>query len=548
MADLRRVTMRTILIACVALLLITPAASSNDLDEIRASFEDPVGLVVPGVSATGQTGATAPVTFTKDIAPILQRSCQNCHQPNSVAPMSLVTYEEVRPWARAIKVRTSLGPVADVMPPWYIEKDVGVQHYLFDPSLSDEELDKITRWVDNGAPRGNPVDLPPSRPLGGSSLWAAGEPDLITVTEEFFVPGDAADWWGDIEMTPIGNTEDRYVASVEVHEVNDVLNADGNPADRATVGGRFVVHHMIWITQVLDDDGEIVDSTFWPVHEVGRNADTFDPEGARLLAANSRLVSDSLHLHSNGRDTKAHLEIGWRFHPKGYKPKYKRAQRNLGNAVDIDVKAMERDQELHAYYVLPEHTKITTFEPHLHAPGARMCLEAIWGINIQTLTCAGYDHNWVRGYEYAPGYEPLLPKGTILHITGYMDNTPRNENVTDPRNWQGSGNRSVTNMFIDLGHGVTMTDDQFQEAMDERREMLQLTKNDVVIGCPLCMVKPEQPTVERAQDLLTAAETAQEEVAARVEAAREALEAAEEALQTAKPDAKHLVTREPERR
>jgi hypothetical protein len=103
-------------------------------------------------------------------------------------------------------------------------------------------------------------------------------------------------------------------------------------------------------------------------------------------------------------------------------------------------------------------------------------------------------------------------------------------------------------MFIDLGHGVAMTDDQFQEAMDERVEMLKLTKNDVVIGCPLCMVKPEQPTVERAQDLLTAAETAQEEVVARVEAAREALEAAEEALQTAKPEAKHLVTREPERR
>ena len=225
--------MRTILIACVALLLITPAASSNDLDEIRASFKDPVGLVVPGVSATGQADATSPVTFTKDIAPILQRSCQNCHQPNSVAPMSLITYEEVRPWARAIKVRTSLGPVADVMPPWYIEKDVGVQHYLFDPSLSDEELDKITRWVDNGAPRGNPADLPPSRPLGGSSLWAAGEPDLITVTEEFFVPGDAADWWGDIEMTPIGNTEDRYVASVEVHEVNDTILATASNTVKA---------------------------------------------------------------------------------------------------------------------------------------------------------------------------------------------------------------------------------------------------------------------------------------------------------------------------
>ncbi|MCH2279226.1 MAG: hypothetical protein MK358_10190, partial [Vicinamibacterales bacterium] len=160
---------------------------------------------------------------------------------------------------------------------------------------------------------------------------------------------------------------------------------------------------------------------------------------------------------------------------------------------------------------------------------------------------AGYDHNWVRGYEYAPGYEPLLPKGTILHITGYMDNTPGNENVPDPRNWQGSGNRSVANMFIDLGHGVAMTDEQFQEAMDERREMFKLTKNDVVTGCPLCMVMPEQPTVERAQDRLTAAEKAQEEVGVRVEAAREALAAAE-ALQAPKPEAKHPGAREPERR
>ena len=83
----------------------------------------------------------------------------------------------------------------------------------------------------------------------------------------------------------------------------------------------------------------------------------------------------------------------------------------------------------------------------------------------RTLTCAGYDHNWVRGYQYAHGYEPLLPKGTILHIIGEMDNTIGNKNIPDPRNWQGSGNRSVANMFIDLGNGVSLTDEQFQAAM-----------------------------------------------------------------------------------
>jgi hypothetical protein len=197
-----------------------------------------------------------------------------------------------------------------------------------------------------------------------------------------------------------------------------------------------------------------------------------------------------VHLHSNGRDTKSHLEIGFKLMPKDYKPTYKRAVFGLGNGVDIDIRGMEANQQLHAYTVLQQNTKIISFEPHLHAPGARMCLEAIWGYNIQTLNCVGYDHNWVRGYDYTDDSSPLLPKGTILHIVGYMDNSPTNKNVPDPRNWQGSGNRSVANMFIDLGMRVALTDDQFQEEMAKRRDRLHLTKNDVVIGCPLCLVLP----------------------------------------------------------
>jgi hypothetical protein len=162
--------------------------------------------------------------------------------------------------------------------------------------------------------------------------------------------------------------------------------------------------------------------------------------------------------------------------------------------MDIDIAAMESGQELHAYEVLDQHTKIVTFEPHLHAPGERMCLEAIWGYNVETLSCVGYDHNWVRAYAYEEGYEPILPKGTVLHIIGYMNNTPENPNVPDPRNWSGSGNRSVSNMFIDLGMQVAMTDEQFLEAMEERRQRLNLTKNDHVIGCPLCLAGIEVPS------------------------------------------------------
>jgi mono/diheme cytochrome c family protein len=463
-----------------------------------------LALGVQSVLWAEPAAAPTEVTFSQDIAPILQRSCQNCHRPDGVAPMALVSYEDVRPWARAIRQRTSIGPHAGVMPPWYVEKNIGIQQFHNDPSLSDEEIAEIGRWVDAGAPRGNPADMPPPKVWPDARAWAIGTPDLVVKTQEVLVKGDAPDWWGEIPSVPTGLTEDRYVAALEIKEVNDVDTHAGS--GRATVGGRFVFHHMIWRTQVLDGNKDQEqnllaafdeETTNWPVHEVGRNADFFDPKSARLLKAGSSIVSDSVHLHSNGRDTKAHLEIGFKLMPKDYTPTYKRAVFGLGNGVDIDIKAMEANQQLHAYTVLQQHTKIISFEPHLHAPGSRMCLEAIWGYTIQTLNCVGYDHNWVRGYDYTDDSAPLLPKGTILHIIGYMDNSPTNKNVPDPRNWQGSGNRSVANMFIDLGMRVALTDQQFQDEMARRRERLHLTKNDVVIGCPLCLVTPP-PTPTRA--------------------------------------------------
>ena len=113
--------------------------------------------------ASARRAAAAEVTFTKHIAPILQRSCENCHRPDGVAPMSLRTYEEVRPWARAIKQRTGIGPHAGVMPPWYVEKNIGIQNFKNDPSLSADEIAMIAKWADSGAPRGNAADMPPLR-------------------------------------------------------------------------------------------------------------------------------------------------------------------------------------------------------------------------------------------------------------------------------------------------------------------------------------------------------------------------------------------------
>src|SRR5215471_2972382 len=125
-----------------------------------AAFFISAGAVVlgAGIAITGSPTAAQSdqVTFTKDIAPILQRSCQGCHRPDSIAPMSLLTYEQVRPWAKEIKERTMLRHRRGAMPPWFIEKDIGIQRFKDDISLSDAEIAKIARWADSGAQRGNP--------------------------------------------------------------------------------------------------------------------------------------------------------------------------------------------------------------------------------------------------------------------------------------------------------------------------------------------------------------------------------------------------------
>ena len=441
-----------------------------------------LGLSAPFAAYAQQDG----ITFHRDIEPILQRSCQNCHRVGGVGPMPLVTYEQVAPFAGLIEYKTGIRNRAGAMPPWYMEKNIGIQDYKNDPSLNDEEIEAISVWAQSGAPQGDPADAPEPLVFDDSIKWTAGEPDLIVKTNPVTKLAGTPDWWGEIDRIPIPLDEERYVRSVEIVEVNDVNYQAGT--GRETVGGRYIFHHMIWSTAEIDESGQRIDDTItsWPVHEVGRNPDIFDEDAGRLLRPGTYVVSDSVHLHSNGQDTTGHLEIGFRFHPVGYEPKYERARLGLGNGVDISIAGNRNNQELHAYRVLDEHIKIVTFEPHLHAPGERMCLEAIWGYTVETLSCVGYDHNWVRGYAYADHAQPLLPKGTILHIVGYMNNTETNPNVPDPRNWQGSGNRSVTNMFIDLGMRVSLTDEQFAEAMEERRQVLNLGPNDHVIGCPLC--------------------------------------------------------------
>ena len=434
------------------------------------------------VDLAGQSAAASQVTFTRDIAPILQRSCQNCHRPGSVAPMSLLTFEDARPYAAAIKRRTAVRSRQGTMPPWYIEKNIGIQGYKNDISLNDAEIAKIASWVDNGAPRGNQADMPPSLNFSSGDEWTIGTPDLIVKTPPVSVKAVQPDWWGPAGFGDTGLTEDRYVSAVEIKEVNDHT---GKTGASNTVGGLFIFHHALMGVESTSLPAAAAIGGGWPVHEVGRNADVFNPESGKLLPAGARVGFGNVHMHANGKDTTGHLEIAFKFHPKGYKPKFSERLMPIGTG-DIDIRPMEAGQRVEAFMTLTQPTKVTVFEPHMHAAAVRMCFDAIYGARMETLSCSGYDHSWVRAYQYTDDSAPLLPRGTILRVTGYYDNTPGNRNVSDPRNWSGLGHRSIDNMNILIMQGVALTDEQFQAEVTARRAQLKLKPGQDAPGCPLC--------------------------------------------------------------
>jgi hypothetical protein len=396
--------------------------------------------------------------------------------------MSLLTYEEARPYAAAIKRRTSIRSRQGTMPPWFIEKNIGIQHYKNDISLSDEEVATIARWADSGAPRGNPSDMPPPLAFAGPDGWTIGAPDLVVKTPPVTMRAVSPDWWGPAGFGDTGLTEDRYVAAVEIKEVND---SQGKPSAGTTVGGLFIFHHAVMSVLAPGATNENAISGGWPIHEVGRNADVFNPEAGKLLRAGSRVGFPNVHMHANGKDTTGHLEIAFKFHPAGYKPTFTERTLTVGTG-DIDIRGGESGKKIESFHTLAQPTKITVFEPHMHAAAVRMCLDAIWGSRIETLSCSGYDHSWVRAYQYQDHAAPLLPRGTILRVTGYYENTPANRNVVDPRNWSGLGHRSIDNMNILIMQAVTLTDEQFQAEVAARRQQLTLKPGEDAPGCPLC--------------------------------------------------------------
>ena len=436
------------------------------------------GLAVAPSPAVGAE-AEAEVTFSKHIAPILQRSCENCHRPQGGAPMALTTYEEVRPWARSIRNRTE----AREMPPWFIDKNIGIQRYKDDPSLSNDEIELIGAWVDNGAPRGNPADLPPPIEWPGDG-WTYGTPDLIVPSPEGTIEAEAADWFGEWGHTPTGLTEDRYVKAIEVQEVRlweEEVEVDDT--GRAALG-LFVVHHAVLTAESPEDPsgpaacgaqtfcGER-DDEFTLVHELGQNPTVYPDEVGVLLPAGSVITFNSMHLHSIGREVRARLDVGFTLHPERYDPKYKLGATSLRRAThydyEFDIPSNDDNVMRDGFHRLTEPTKLLTFEPHLHSSGKRMCFEALYPNNArEMLSCADYDHNWAKVYVYEDDVAPLLPAGTVIHVMAWYNNSTTNRNVVDPRNWKGWGNRSIDDMMSGISRMVPMTQEQFEEELAAR--------------------------------------------------------------------------------
>jgi hypothetical protein len=428
---------------------------------VRRSLLSALALILCSVaSAAAQTDR--PPTFTKDIAPILQRSCQDCHRTGQMAPMSLMSYQEVRPWARAIKNRV----VAREMPPWHVDKSIGIQQFKDDPSLSDAEIALIGRWVDAGAPQGNAADMPPPRQFADANAWQIGEPDLIIKFPAYAVPRAGPDLYGNL-YADIPIDEDRYIKAIQTRS--------------ATAASHRVVHHALsYSTDPGEDNSPMEEGgQFLVEYASGKNAEVY-PEGTGVLLKKGQRARISYHLHSIGEEIDAQIELGIKLYPKGFVPRHVRWSRQLAQPttpIDIPAGQVARSD---GYTFLHKPARLLAFQPHMHNLGKRQCLEVIYPTNgtratTEMLSCANFNNNWHLTYNYADEAQPLLPAGTILHNIQWHDNSTTNPRALDPKNWVGDGQRTIDEMgFFWIGW-VELTEDEYKQQLAERKAAQQRT-------------------------------------------------------------------------
>jgi hypothetical protein len=352
------------------------------------------------------------------------------------------------------------------MPPWYIDRRVGITKFKDDPSLSDEEIDTIVRWADNGAPRGNPADMPPNPNFDHLGLWHIGKPDLVvTMPKDLIVAAAAPDQWRDVLVDP-GLTEDRWLMAVEA---------------KPTKGWR-VVHHSVQ-TLVAPEGAGITStadlrSALLNEYALGKNADVFPEGSARLIKAGSK-INFNLHLHSIGEEMAANVEVGLKFYPKGYQPKHVADIVPVAGS-ELDIPPNTDNVRVDSYFRLKTPVRVLSFQPHMHNRGKALCIEAILpgdgipsiehGDPIMPLSCVDrYQFAWHISYHYADDVQPILPAGTVLHVTAWHNNTASNRFNPDPEQLVTFGQRTVDDMSFAWMKFLYLTEDEYKQQVGERK-------------------------------------------------------------------------------
>jgi hypothetical protein len=397
----------------------------------------------PVLASAPDQAAKASVTFTRDVSPVLQEKCQVCHQPNSIGPMPLISYADAKSFADDIKDKVS----ARLMPPWHIDKTMGIRDYKNDRALTDAEVSTIVRWVDAGAPMGDPKDMPPPKVFPDPTGWQLakdyGPPDLVITSPKYTLAARTQDKWFR-PTSETGVTEPRWVRAIEIKP--------------SYPDGRRIVHHVL-TTLVQGEEG--ITGLAHEAHDVqrspglfmewavGKVGEVFAADAGKLMLPGSSIRWE-IHMFAVGEEIKDNqVELGVYFYPKGFVPKNRTVLRmfDVSRGTELDIppnqKAMTQN-----FYVMQAPARLENFQPHMHMRGKSLSVEAIYPDGRKEVLSAvnNFQWNWHVNYIYADHAAPLLPKGTMLAFTAWHDNTAANPNNPDPRQWVGWGDRTVDEM------------------------------------------------------------------------------------------------------
>jgi len=373
-------------------------------------------------AATTAAAAEGTPTFSKDVAPIFYKNCAECHRPTMFAPMSLMSYEEARPWLRAIKERVT----GRTMPPWGSDQPHGV--FRNDPRLSDEEIATIVSWIDGGAPKGSDADLPAQPSFADG--WTIGKPDAIfSMTEDFKIPATGTIEYQFIRI-PVNLPEDRWIQAIEIKP-----------------GARAHVHHVLAYTQPAGEEirqgGALGPTNIGGV--TPNKPGVVYPQGvARLLRGKSDLILQ-VHYTTNGTEAIDRTQVGIIF---AKEPPKKIATGGMALNPRFVIPAGDGNYEVRAVQNIAQDTVLTTLTPHMHVRGKDMTYIAHYpdGTSETLLSVPRYDFNWQITYELSQ--PKTLPSGTKVEVIAHYDNSSANKYNPDPTKDVRWGDQTWEEMMI----------------------------------------------------------------------------------------------------